>query len=107
MQLRDRFLKKFSGAIATILLLLFIAIFFSLMIRSELSFNTFGLKFLWSTEWDPVKQHFGALTAIVGTLVTSLIAVIIALPLSLGVAVLATNMVSSKILTGISIGLQI
>jgi phosphate transport system permease protein len=51
------------------------------------AFREFGFGFLTSSEWDPVKRNFGAAPAIFGTLVTSLIALIIATPLALGVAI--------------------
>jgi phosphate transport system permease protein len=47
----------------------------------------FGLDFLTSSEWDPVKRNFGAAPAIFGTVVTSIVALIIATPLALGVAI--------------------
>jgi phosphate transport system permease protein len=51
------------------------------------AFREFGFGFLTSSEWDPVQRHFGAAPAIFGTVVTSLIALIIATPLALGVAI--------------------
>jgi phosphate transport system permease protein len=51
------------------------------------AFHTFGLSFLTTSAWDPVKGVFGAAPAIYGTLVSSLIALLIATPLALGVAV--------------------
>ena len=47
----------------------------------------FGFSFLTSSEWDPVKRNFGAAPAIYGTIVTSIIALVIATPLALGVAI--------------------
>ncbi|MBA8884337.1 phosphate ABC transporter permease subunit PstC [Dokdonella fugitiva] len=55
------------------------------------AFSTFGLGFLFSTEWDAVNHHFGALVPIYGTLVTALIAMIIAVPVSLGIALFLTE----------------
>lgn len=49
--------------------------------------NTFGFQFLTSHEWDPVRSRFGAAPMIFGTLVSSLVALLIATPLALGVAV--------------------
>lgn len=51
------------------------------------AFREFGFSFLTSSEWDPVKRNFGAAPAIFGTIVTSIIALIIATPLALGVAI--------------------
>ena len=53
------------------------AILVSLIWGSSLSMEKFGPSFLWSNEWDPVKEEFGALVPIYGTLVTSLIAMLI------------------------------
>jgi phosphate transport system permease protein len=51
------------------------------------TFRHFGLSFLTSSDWDPVKQRFGAAPAIYGTLVSSAIALVIATPLAVGVSV--------------------
>ena len=67
-------------------------IIYELMLRSGLSWHAFGLKFFARSEWDPVNEHFGALPFIYGTLVSSLLALIIAVPLSIGVAVFTTEM---------------
>jgi phosphate transport system permease protein len=55
------------------------------------AFSTFGWKFLTSTEWDAVQDKFGALVPIYGTLVTALIAMLIAVPLSFGIALFLTE----------------
>jgi len=60
----------------------------SLWAGSELSRNTFGLSFITSTAWDPaIDQAFGALPFIQGTLITSVLALLIAVPVGLGVAI--------------------
>lgn len=55
------------------------------------AFSTFGVDFLWNDEWDAVKGHFGALVPIYGTLVTALIAMSIAVPVSFGIALFLTE----------------
>ena len=55
------------------------------------AFSRQGLGFLTSTDWDPVRQLFGAGPAIFGTLVTSIIALVIAVPLSFGIALFLTE----------------
>jgi phosphate transport system permease protein len=67
-------------------------IVYELMLRSGLSWHKFGLKFFTADNWDPVNEQFGALPFIYGTLVSSLLALIIAVPLSVGVAVFTTEM---------------
>ncbi len=60
-------------------------------------FQEFGLKFLTGTEWDPVTNQFGALPFIYGTLVTSTIAILLALPISVGLALLLNELRSGWI----------
>lgn len=79
------------------LILLIFAIMFSLVLLSTPSINAFGFKFLISTAWDPAHNHFGALVAILGTLVTSLIAILIAVPLSFGIAVIIIEVLPPKL----------
>ena len=67
-------------------------IVFELVLRSGLSWHAFGLKFFAVSEWDPVNERFGALPFIYGTLVSSLLALLIAVPLAVGVAVFTTEM---------------
>ncbi|MDX2054927.1 MAG: phosphate ABC transporter permease subunit PstC [Polyangiaceae bacterium] len=59
---------------------------------SKLSLATFGLGFITSTSWDPVQDQFGALPFIFGTVVSSLLALVLAVPVSLGIAVFLTEM---------------
>jgi phosphate transport system permease protein len=72
-------------------------IVYELMLRSGLSWHAFGLKFFATSEWDPVNEQFGALPFVYGTLVSSLVALIIAVPLSIGVAVFTTEMCPKKL----------
>ncbi len=69
-----------------------VLIVYELVLRSGLSWHAFGFKFFAGHDWDPVKEHFGALPFIYGTLVSSLLALLIAVPLSIGVAVFTTEM---------------
>lgn len=66
-------------------------ILFELVSKSRLSINKFGFSFLIKTIWDPVAEDFGALPFIYGTLVSSLVALVIAVPLSLGTALFLTE----------------
>ena len=71
---------------ALITLLLLAGIIVSLIFASWPSIQQFGLSFLWTKEWDRPAQEFGALVPIYGTVVTSIIALIIAVPVSFGIA---------------------
>src|SRR5580700_4502058 len=67
-----------------------VLIVYELISGSRLSWHAFGFKFFGASDWDPVNVLFGALPFIFGTLVSSLLALIIAVPLSVGVAVFTT-----------------
>src|SRR5690349_232763 len=66
---------------------LLVALFIELFHGAGLSMSTFGLGFLVDSTWDPVAGEFGAFPLIFGTLLTSFIALLLAVPLSLGVAI--------------------
>ena len=66
--------------------------FFELATRSKLSIARFGLKFFIGNTWDPVAGDFGALPFIYGTLVSSAVALVLAVPLAVGVAVFVTEL---------------
>ena len=71
---------------------LLLAILASLIVGSQLTLEKYGFSFIWSSEWDPVKEEFGALIPIYGTLMTSLIAMLIAVPVSFGIALFLTEL---------------
>jgi phosphate transport system permease protein len=77
------------GAVSVPVLLGFLV--YQLWTGSELAISKFGLGFLTSSTWDPVAEQFGAFPLIFGTLVSSFIALLIAVPLSLGVAIFLTE----------------
>jgi phosphate transport system permease protein len=67
-------------------------IVWELVTRSQLSWHAFGWKFFVQSDWNPVEDQFGALPFIFGTLVSSLLSLVIAVPLAVGVAVFITEM---------------
>jgi phosphate transport system permease protein len=71
---------------------LLVLIVFELVSSSRLSLHAFGWKFFSSQMWDPVNDQYGALPFIYGTVVSSLLALVIAVPLSVGSAVFITEM---------------
>src|SRR5438270_11712555 len=79
-------------ACAVIVLAILVLIVWQLVSRSQLSWHAFGWKFFWGQDWDPVNDHYGALPFVYGTLVSSLLALIIAIPLAVGVGVFTTEM---------------
>ena len=72
---------------ATLILVIVVGMIIALAFESKLSLSQFGFGFLRSSDWNPVSSQFGALAFIYGTVVSSLIALIISVPLSLGIAI--------------------
>ncbi len=88
----DLLFRSAARLAAFLVFALLAGIIISLIIGSWPAFNAFGFGFLFSTEWDPVTEHFGALIAVYGTLVTSAIAMLIAIPVSFGIALFLTEL---------------
>ena len=85
----------FSGATlaaALVVLLLLGGVILSLVVGAMPAIRAFGFGFVTSTSWNPVTEQFGAGPAIYGTLVTSLIAMTIAVPIGIGIAVFLTEL---------------
>ena len=64
----------------------------SLVVGAMPAMREYGVAFLWHSEWDPVQDHYGGLAMIYGTLATSAIALLIAVPVSFGIALFLTEM---------------
>lgn len=87
----DVWFRRSMQAAAMLVLLLLAAIAGSTLWGGSLAFKTFGLDFLTSTEWDAVNNHFGAVVPVYGTLVTSFLALLIAVPVAFGIAIFLTE----------------
>lgn len=90
-RLQDFFFHKLTFLFALSVLLFLMGIIASLMMNAWPALHEFGLPFVTSIEWDPVNDKYGALIAIFGTLVTSFIALLIAFPVSFGIALFLTE----------------
>lgn len=88
----DTLFRNLTRLAAFGVLALLAAILGSLVMGSMPAIHAFGFGFLTSPEWDPVNDKFGALIPIVGTLITSVIALIIAIPVSFGIALFLTEL---------------
>ncbi|HKO55617.1 MAG TPA: phosphate ABC transporter permease subunit PstC [Thermoanaerobaculia bacterium] len=88
----DRLFRLATGAVAALVLLLVVGIGFELSRQSMLSIRKFGLSFWTTRVWDPVSGEFGALPFIWGTLYSSVIALLIAAPIALGIAVFISEL---------------
>ena len=83
----DRLFYSGTGLFALLVVLLVAGIALVLTHQSEMSLRQFGLKFWTSSKWDPVAGEFGALPFIWGTLYSSLLALVIATPVAIGIAI--------------------
>jgi len=88
----DVIFRALTIAAALVILATLLAIGYSLWETTPLAREKFGFGFLTSDEWDPVQLKFGALPMIYGTLQTSLLALILALPLGLGIAIFLSEL---------------
>jgi len=77
-----------AGAVVVLVLLAILVIMF---VGGRQAFDTFGLGFIWGSEWNPVTQIYGALPAITGTVLTSVLALTIAWPVGFGIAFFLTE----------------
>ncbi len=91
----DRAFEGLCFTAATALLLTLGGLIVSLLVGGWPAFAAFGPAFLTSAEWDPVNEVYGAAGAMVGTLVTSALALVFALPLALGVAIFLVELCPS------------
>src|SRR5690606_38729467 len=82
------------------------AVILALIDGSMLAIRTFGLEFLYSAHWNPVTEKFGAIAPICGTLVTSVIAMLIAVPIGLMIAVFLTELCPMSLRRPIGIAIE-
>jgi phosphate transport system permease protein len=88
----DRGFRLGTGAVASLVVLLVLGIFFVLARDSRLSIAKFGFSFWKGTTWDPVQGEFGALPFIWGTLYSSLLAILLSTPIALGIAIFISEL---------------
>ena len=93
----DHAFKWFAAFCAAMIFLILIGIFFELIANSRLSMLRFGFKFLVSSSWNPVTQEFGALSSLYGTFVSTAIAMILAVPLSLVIALFLVELAPVRV----------
>ncbi|HCG52119.1 MAG: phosphate ABC transporter permease subunit PstC [Betaproteobacteria bacterium] len=91
-RIQDAAFRKVTLGFSLFVLALLAAIIFSLVVGAYPVFEKSGFGFLTSREWNPVTNDFGALNAIYGTVVTSIIALLIAFPVSFGIAIFLTEL---------------
>ncbi len=92
---------------ALVVLLMFAGIFWALIVGSWPAIQAFGFRFLVSDAWNPVKENFGVIAPLYGTLITSLIAMLIAVPVGIGIAIFLTELCPLSLRRTVSIAVEL
>jgi phosphate transport system permease protein len=105
--LTDSIFRSLTKASAILVLVLLGGVAVSLVAGSWQALSTFGLSFLATESWNPVTDKFGALAPIYGTVVTSAIAIVIAVPVGIGIAVFLTELCPRPLRRPIAIAVEL
>jgi phosphate transport system permease protein len=103
----DFFFHNLTRAAAILVLLILGGVIFSLVYGSLPAIQAFGLGFLFTESWNPVTEKFGAVAPIYGTIVTSTIAMVIAVPLGLGIAIFLTELCPHALRRPIGVAIEL
>ncbi len=103
----DRIFRILTRAAAICVLVLLSGVIGSLVVGAWPAIRAFGFGFLASSDWDPVNDTFGAATAIYGTIVTSVIALVIAIPVGLGISIFLSELCPPRLRQPIGIAIEL
>lgn len=104
---QDRIFYFMTLGSAALVVLLLLAIIVVLIIDALPTFQAFGFSFLWGTKWSAPVDIYGAVPAVVGTLVSSFIAMLIAVPLGIGIAIFLTELCPGSLRRPISTAIEL
>jgi phosphate transport system permease protein len=103
----ERLFRRIVAAAAWLVLIALVGAAVSMLWGGRQAFSTFGWSFITSSQWDPVQHKFGALVPIYGTLVTALIAMLIAVPVSFGIALFLTEVAPGWMRGPVAAGIEL
>ncbi|ACB96966.1 phosphate ABC transporter permease subunit PstC [Beijerinckia indica] len=103
----DRFYRTLTFASTVAILVMLGSVLVSLVIGSIPTFRTFGLDFLITETWNPVTDKYGALAPIYGTLLTSFFAMLLALPVGIGIAVFLSELCPQPLRRPVGIAIEL
>ncbi len=103
----DDLFRGLTRFFAIVVLLILVAILAALFAGSMPSIHRFGFKFFIDSAWNPVTNQFGALVPIVGTVVTSTIALLIAVPVSFGIALFLTELAPRSLRMALGVAIEL
>lgn len=93
----DRVFRRVSAGFGFFFVIVAAALAVNLAWTSRSTWATQGIGFLWRTQWDPVANHFGALPFLYGTIMSSLLALAIAVPLGVGSAIFLVELAPARL----------
>ena len=103
----DAIFHNFTRAAAIVVLIILGGVIISLIDGALPAINKFGFSFFTSQAWNPVSDNFGALPAMYGTIVTSIIAMLIAIPVGLGIATFLTELCPHQLRRPIGVAIEL
>jgi phosphate transport system permease protein len=103
----DARFRLLSQAAAVVVLVIFAGVVASLAIGAWPALRNFGFSFLTTQIWNPVTERFGALASIYGTLVTSALAMLVAVPVGIGIAIFLTELCPRPLRRPIGIAIEL
>lgn len=103
----DQVFRVLTRAAAIFVLVLLGGVMLSLVVGAWPAIKAFGFGFLTSTDWDPVNDSYGAVVAVYGTVITSVIALFIAIPVGLGIAVFLSELCPPRLRQPIGIAIEL
>lgn len=106
-QVGEGFFRVLLAASGVVVLVTLAAILTILFLSGQVAFQKFGPAFLWLNQWDPVRDLYGAAPAVVGTLATSAIALVIACPVAFGIAYALTELCPRPLRMPLGVGIEL
>src|SRR5258705_6746580 len=103
----DRAFRRLTLACAVFVPILFVGIIWSLLDGAWPAIKAFGISFLFTEAWNPVTERFGALAAIYGTLVTSALAMLISVPIGIGIAIFLVELCPRSLRRPIGVAVEL
>ncbi|HEY1631106.1 MAG TPA: phosphate ABC transporter permease subunit PstC [Rhizomicrobium sp.] len=106
-QASDSIFRWLTGGASFLIMAIFLGILLTLIGGSWLALGKFGWQFLTNSSWNAVTENFGAFPAIYGTLVTSIIAMVLAVPIGIGIAIFLTEICPRSLKRPIGIAIEL
>src|SRR5436305_2384299 len=103
----DLIFKSITLASAVLIAAIVLIMMIEMALNSRLPFQKFGFSFIWSSTWDPVFERFGALPFIYGTVVSSVLGLLLAVPVSIGIAIFLVEQAPRRLANPISFVIQL